>query len=93
MPRQALLACALVLAGMSAWCAPVPPQPVKGPVSVDFTASAGRIKPLHGVNNAPVRLNGEQAEFRLAGIPYVRLHDACGAFGGAHYVDIPGCSA
>lgn len=83
------LVCLVSLAGLAARCAPVPPQPVKGPVSVDFTASAGRIKPLHGVNNAPVRLNGEQAEFRLAGIPYVRLHDTCGAFGGAHYVDIP----
>ena len=83
------LVCLVSLAGLAARCAPVPPQPVKGSVSVDFTASAGRIKPLHGVNNAPVRLNGEQAEFRLAGIPYVRLHDTCGAFGGAHYVDIP----
>ena len=59
--------------------------------TVDFSADAGRIKPLHGVNNSPVRLagrGGRQTEFAAAGIPFVRLHDACGAFGGAHYVDV-----
>ncbi len=77
-----------VASTVSSWAAPTPPQPVKGEVKIDFTVPAGRIKPLHGVNNAPVRLNGEQPEFKLAGIPYVRLHDTGGAFGGARYVDI-----
>ena len=58
-------------------------------VSVDFGVSPGVIKPLHGVNNAPVRLNGKQDEFRKAGIPFVRTHDTAYAFGGTHYVDIP----
>ena len=58
-------------------------------VSIDFTAECGAMKPLHGVNNAPVRLNGKQNEFRRAGIPFVRTHDTGGAWGGAHYVDIP----
>ena len=58
-------------------------------VSFDFAADAGAIKPLHGVNNAPVRANGSQDEFKAAGIPYVRTHDTAGAWGGAHYVDIP----
>jgi len=58
-------------------------------ITIDFGASAGRIKPLHGVNNAPIRIGGDQREFRQAGIPSVRLHDACGSWGGTHYVDIP----
>ena len=58
-------------------------------VSVDFSAERGRIKPLHGVNNAPVRPNGRQDELGAAGIPYVRTHDTYGQWGGTHYVDIP----
>ena len=58
-------------------------------VTVDFAKEVGAIKPLHGVNNAPVRPNGKQDEFRKAGIPFVRTHDTYGAWGGAHYVDIP----
>ena len=58
-------------------------------VTVDFAASAGRIKPLHGVNNAPIRIGGDQRELLQAGIPSVRLHDTCGSWGGTHYVDIP----
>ena len=67
-------------------------------VKVDFTASGGRMRALHGVNNCPIRVvhpNGwssapqGQAEFRRAGIPYCRLHDTGGAFGGARFVDIP----
>ena len=57
--------------------------------SIDFSAERGAMKPLHGVNNAPVRLNGTQDEFRRAGIPFVRTHDTSGAWGAAHYVDIP----
>jgi len=56
----------------------------------DFAADAGAVKPLHGVNNAPVRpLGGGQAEFKRAGIPYMRTHDTAGMWGGGHYVDIP----
>lgn len=60
-----------------------------GEVSIDFSAARGAVKPLHGVNNAPMRINGKQNEFRSAGIPFVRTHDTYGAWGGAHYVDIP----
>ena len=68
-----------------------------GSVSVDFTRAVARVKPLHGVNRAPMRLEhkgglGErdrQREFEEAGIPFVRLHDVGGAWGGTHYVDIP----
>ena len=60
-----------------------------GELAIDFSAERGAVKPLHGVNNAPVRLNGKQDEFRKAGIPFVRTHDTAYAFGGTHYVDIP----
>ena len=59
---------------------------------VDFGVPAGRIKAMHGVNNAPIRLareGGRQDEFARAGIPFVRTHDTCAGFGGARYVDIP----
>ena len=62
---------------------------VGGVVSIDFTRTEGVIKPLHGVNNAPVRLNGSIPAFKDAGIPFVRTHDTAGMWGGTHYVDIP----
>jgi len=58
-------------------------------VVVNFNEPAGRIKPLHGVNNSPVTYGEPLPEFRDAGIPYVRLHDTAGAFGGTYFVDIP----
>jgi hypothetical protein len=59
--------------------------------SFDFAAAQGEVKPLHGVNNAPTRVDGSrgQDEFKAAGIPFVRTHDTVGMWGGAHYVDIP----
>ena len=58
-------------------------------IVVDFAQTNGVVKPLHGVNNAPRKLWGEQESFREAGIPYMRTHDSCGQWGGAHFVDIP----
>ena len=61
-------------------------------LEIDFDSERGAIKPLHGVNNAPVRVNGKQGgqdEFKAAGIPFVRTHDTAYSFGGTHYVDIP----
>ena len=58
-------------------------------VIVDFTRREGAVKPLHGINNSPVVYNGKLPELLDAGIPYVRLHDAGGAFGGTYLVDIP----
>ena len=80
-----VIAAALATAAVSAEPALLPAPRV----SIDFSAERGAVKPLHGVNNAPVRLNGKQDEFRRAGIPFVRTHDTGGAWGGAHYVDIP----
>ncbi len=61
-------------------------------LEIDFGSKRGEIKPLHGVNNAPVRVSGKQGpqdEFKAAGIPFVRTHDTAYSFGGTHYVDIP----
>ena len=47
-------------------------------ILVDFSRRTGSIKPLHGINNGPVSNFGfvdTSAEYRAAGIPFVRLHD------------------
>lgn len=44
-------------------------------IRIDFQKNCGAVKPLHGVNNSPMRLNGTQPEFQAAGIPFVRTHD------------------
>lgn len=56
---------------------------------IDWNVTCGKIKPLHGVNNSPVRNNGDYPEFREGGFPFMRTHDTSGAFGGNVYIDIP----
>ena len=58
--------------------------------SIDFTKINGRIKPLHGVNNAPEPdcEAGYRDVLANAGIPFVRLHDMGGHYAAARYVDI-----
>ncbi len=59
-------------------------------IKLDFSKSVNRkIKPLHGINNSPLVYNGNLPELTDAGIPYVRLHDTGGAFGGTYLVDVP----
>ena len=62
-------------------------------INIDFSHADGVIRPLHGVNCAPYtpRDCGKFATnlFRQAKIPYSRLHDCMGVYGGAHFVDIP----
>lgn len=58
-------------------------------VRVDYSHPNGAMLPLHGVNNAPMELDGRQHAFAAAGIPFCRTHDTAGAYGGAHFVDIP----
>ena len=60
-----------------------------GEILVDFARPLGSIKPLHGINNSPMTYGEPLPDLSEAGIPYVRLHDAAGAYGGAHFVDIP----
>ena len=59
------------------------------PIKIDFTRTAGSIKPLHGINNSPLTYGNPLDELKSAGIPYTRMHDTAGAFGGTYFVDIP----
>ena len=60
-------------------------------IYIDFSAAIGRVKPMHAVNNPPT-VPGDTAglypKIKEANIPYARLHDTGGAFGGARYVDV-----
>ena len=56
----------------------------------DFGSIHGRVKPVHGVNNCARKTDyGELlSAFTDLHLPFSRLHDTGGAYGGAHYVDI-----
>lgn len=60
-------------------------------VSIDFNSSLGRIKRMHAVNNVqslPFDFYGGLDRLAEANVPYSRLHDTGGLFGGSRYVDI-----
>ncbi|MGN1120977.1 MAG: hypothetical protein ACI4RV_01340 [Eubacteriales bacterium] len=62
-------------------------------IRMDFDTVIGRIKPMHAVNRVPCVPYDDHAnnlfdKLAEAGVPYVRLHDVGGQYGGAHYVDI-----
>lgn len=59
-------------------------------ICVDFSKKTGKIKPFHAVNNAPLYgLNNKLFHYLAdAGVPYSRLHDTGGSYGGGVYVDI-----
>ena len=60
-------------------------------ITVNFQNTVGKIKPMHGVGQPPFA----GSNFRMfhylteAGIPFSRLHDVGGIFGGGRWVDIP----
>jgi len=60
-------------------------------IRVDSNKTIGKIKPMHGVGQPPF----VGASFKMfhylteAGIPFSRLHDVGGAYGGFRWVDIP----
>ena len=62
---------------------------------IDFTKIINKIKPMHAVGQPPFRGGFQKLDFspmqilKDANIPYSRLHDVGGAFGGYRYVDIP----
>ena len=60
-------------------------------VSVRFDVKQGCIKPVHGVGQPPLKGVNTDAFHYLddANIPYSRLHDVGGWFGGNLFVDIP----
>ncbi len=53
-------------------------------------APCGRVKPMHGIKNAPIHWSNFDMFHYLAeaGIPVSRLHDTGGLFGGGIYVDV-----
>ena len=56
----------------------------------DFTVKSGTIKPMHGIGQPPF-VGVSDSLFHYisdAGMPYSRLHDVGGAYGGNRYVDI-----
>ena len=63
---------------------------------VDFGKSAGRVKPMHGVNNGPIKPRTTDqnltnfASFKAAGFPFARTHDSAhyGRYGLNHTVDV-----
>ena len=60
-------------------------------LTMNFAAPSGKVKPMHGVNNAPVfgYYGYEHMHYMTeAGIPFSRLHDTGGYFGGARFVDV-----
>ena len=60
-------------------------------ITVNFDKTTGRIKPMHGVGQPP--FIGTDYSFMHylteANIPFSRLHDVGGTYGGGIYVDIP----
>lgn len=64
-------------------------------VEFDFSKTIGNFKDINSVNCAPyVVSSGDNQEkiiqtFRELDVPYSRLHDCCGRYGGTYYVDIP----
>ena len=61
---------------------------------MNFENVTGGIKPIHGVCCAPYFNKGWGNQtlidrfFKEGNIPYCRLHDCCGTYGGTHFVDI-----
>ena len=64
---------------------------VPAKVSVDFGAKTGPVKPVNGIGQGPAR--GDRfnlfSYLKEARIPFARLHDVGGAYGGNRFVDIP----
>lgn len=61
-------------------------------ITVDFSKTTGKIKPVHAVGQPPILGWTSDKLFHYlteAGIPYSRLHDVGGGFGGGKFVDIP----
>ena len=61
-------------------------------IKLDTSKQLKAIKPLHAGGQPPVTSTAKDTYFHYlteAGIPYSRLHDVSGSFGGGKYVDIP----
>ena len=64
-------------------------------ITIDKKQTVGKIKPMHAVGQPPFVGGSASIDFSPmqiltdANIPYSRLHDVWGAFGGGKFVDIP----
>ena len=61
-------------------------------ISLDLNRTVKKIKPLHGGGQPPIGGKDMTEYFHYmteAGIPFSRLHDVGGVFGGNRFVDIP----
>ncbi|MBQ2781217.1 MAG: hypothetical protein IJF42_06655 [Clostridia bacterium] len=60
-------------------------------LTVDFNTVVGEIKPMHGVGQPPVLgMDFSMTDYlKAARVPFSRLHDVGGPFGGNMFVDIP----
>ncbi|MCQ2433382.1 MAG: hypothetical protein MJ175_12330 [Clostridia bacterium] len=60
-------------------------------ISANFDKITGKVKPMHGVGQPPfIGTNYELFDYlTAASVPYSRLHDVRGWFGGSLYADIP----
>ena len=64
-------------------------------IKVNFDKVRGKIKPMHAVGQPPFKGGFAKIDFtpmqilKDAAIPFSRLHDVGGPFGGNRYVDIP----
>ena len=62
-------------------------------VNVNFEKVIGKVKPMHATNNMVTLPRNSASDWdgkmQAAHIPYGRLHDTGGGFGGSRYVDIP----
>ena len=60
-------------------------------IKINTDKQVKKMKPMHGGGQPPITGTGSFGYFHYlkeAGIPYSRLHDVGGAFGGGKYVDI-----
>ena len=64
-------------------------------ITIDFSNKIGNVKIMHAVNNGPHvsrgdQVRGNQDSYRVARIPYARVHDAAfhAQYGGEHTVDV-----
>ena len=61
-------------------------------IKIDTAKTLKKMKPMHAGGQPPLGGKGYNYYFHYlteAGIPYSRLHDVGGAFGGSRFVDIP----
>ena len=61
-------------------------------ITIDTKQTVKKIKPMHAGGQPPVNAQATDIYFHYlteAGIPYSRLHDVGGAFGGFKFVDVP----